>query len=347
MGENGSPEEVIKPPQTEIAKPPNPLVIFGQGPVIDKELKLKVLQGAIHTPLGGEGINFWAENLAKAASIMYEQNNDQQIIVMGGRTGGEDYDSESNLIANELIKLGVPESAIKKEELSKETIENLINLDKMKIKGTRFDIMGAPYHIARIQVLMQLLDIPFDNVFSSDEVLRWNANGDKTKLDAVERRLEMDNKDYYAAKLGLEHISYRDKMLLEDVLTRELLERPESWLKWVAKIDDPNKRKEILRKADKLYSNKEQDGRIVEIPSMLKTRFKIDLEHDSDEAIKEKVSGIKAFLSQTEIDEWKRQAQSGEWPKEALSRPTGWPKETLFRLNKLIEVRQPRKPELT
>lgn len=351
MGENGEPELIIKP---EIKKPPpNPILIFGQGPVIDKALGVKPLQGVIHSPIGGEGINFWAENLAKAASVMYGQNHDQQIIVIGGKTGGEDYDSESNLIAKELAKYGVPETAIKRENLSKDTIANLLNLDKMmknkEVVGKAFDIMGAPFHVTRIKVLMQLLDIPFDNALSSDEILRWKAStsSDQTELNTIERRLDMNNNDFYWTKFGEESKPYKGKILFEDVLTRELLERPESWMGRIAEIEDPEKRRRILEKTERIYSDDddEQNNRSTSVkkllvrigvnllkkPSFLKIKYDINLKKDSDEEIKQKVSKIKKTdLSQDEIKEWEKQTQT-----------TGWPEEVKRRSDKLIKLRQP------
>ncbi len=274
MGESSIAPELITPPAAEVKKPtPNPILIFGQGPVIDKVTRTMPIKG--YTPLGEEAVNFWGENLAKAASIMYKQNHDQQIIVMGGRTGGENYDSESNLIAKELVKHGVPESAIKNEKLSKETIVNLLGLYRMlrsgEIKGEAFDIMGAPHHVARIKVLMRLFDIPFTNAFSADEVLRWKVRNnneesgrwDDAKLNAIERRLQMNTDEYYAVKFGEEKKPYRERMLFEDVLIRELLERPESWLGRVAEIDDPIKRRTILEKADRLYSDGKSESMLL------------------------------------------------------------------------------------
>lgn len=336
MGENAQTESERIQFTPEVNKIiPNPILIFGQGPVIDRETKTKPIKG--FTPLGKETINFWGENLAKAAAAMYKRNNEQQIIVMGGRTGGEDYESESNLIAKQLLALGVPETAIKNESLSSDTISNLLMLDKMMregvIKGKSFDIMGAPFHVGRIKLLMQLLDIPFSNALSSDEVLRFEARikGDNDGLSDIERRLQMNNDDYFSQKKGEERKTYREKMVAEDIMIREVLERPECWIARIAEIDDLTKRNELMTKLDEFYSNEERDGKIVQTESMFKTRLKIDLKKDPPEQIRSKLSQIKTVLSDAERNEWQRQVQN-----------EGWPKITMHRLNLLVAKRQPR-----
>ncbi|MDP3973740.1 MAG: YdcF family protein [Candidatus Daviesbacteria bacterium] len=305
-----------------------PLLIFGQGPVIDRVTRV-IPQEGLNTS-GDEDVNFWSENLVKAASELYKRGQIPQIIVMGGKTGGKQFSSEAELIKQRLFKAGIPENIIETEENSPDTIANLINMINMKdTQGTqdkeKYQILGSPYHISRIQILMQLFKIPFNHVFSSDEVLRFVARNntddsslwDTKLLTEIETRLDPDSNLYYRDKQGMEKRNYADRLIHDDLWTRELLEYPESWLGRVADIKNPDKRSEILAGAEKLW------------PGILQSKFGINRELDSPEEIQLKLTRIqKNPLSQETVQQWIEE-----------NKTIGWPKNVEARLNTLIQER--------
>ena len=305
-----------------------PLLIFGQGPVIDRVTRT-IPQEGLSAPVK-EDVNFWSENLAKAAAELYKHGQVPQIIVMGGKTGGKQYSSEAELIKQRLCKAGIPENIIETEENSPDTIANLINMINMKdTQGTqdkeKYQILGSPYHISRIQILMQLFKIPFNNVFSSDEVLRFVARNntddpslwDTKLLTEIETRLDPDSNLYYQDKQGMERRDYADRLIHDDLWTRELLEYPESWLGRVADIKNSDMRSDILDQVERLW------------PEILQSKFGISRELDSPEEIQAKLSQIKKNpLSQETIQEWIKQ-----------NKTVGWPKEVEARLLTLVEER--------
>lgn len=296
------------------------LLIFGQGPVIDKATRTIPQRGL--SASGNEDVNFWSKNLAKAASELYKHGQVPEIIVMGGKTGGTQYKSEAEIIKQYLNAEGIPENVIVIEEDSPDTIANLINIINMKDAQEigdkeKYQILGSPYHVSRIQILMQLLRIPFNHVFSSDEVLRFVARENKVDasswdtelLTEIETGLDPNSNLYYQKKQGLEKRDYVDRLIFDSLLTRELLEYPESWLGRVADVKSPAKRSEILDQVEKLW------------PGILQSKFGINKELDSPEEIRVKVAQIeKNPLSAEKIQEWIEQNKTIGWPKEVEAR---------------------------
>ncbi len=310
----------------ETAKTSNgPLLIFGQGPVVDRVTRTIPREGP-----GNEDVNLWSKNLARAASELYKRGQASQIIVMGGKTGGVQYKSEAELIKQYLNAEGIPENVIVIEEDSPDTVANLINMINMRdAQGIgnkeEYQILGSPYHISRIQILMQLFRVPFSRVFASDEVLRFVARGntadsslwDMKLLTEINARLDSNSNLYYQKQRGLEKRDYADRLIFDNILTRELLEYPESWLGRVAGITDSARQSEILEQVDKLW------------PEILQNQFGINEEVDSPEEIREKLARIKKNpLSQEKIQDWIEQ-----------NKTVGWPKVVEERLLALIEER--------
>ena len=333
-----------------------PLLIFVQGPVIDRATRNKPQEGI--DPSENADVNFWSKNLTLAAAELYKRGQVTEIIVMGGKTGGEQYGSEAALIKPYLIQAGIPEDVVTTEEGSDDTIANLINLANMKdAEGIqdkeKYQVLGTPYHLSRIQILMQLLRMPFDinAVFASDEILRFaarNSIGDISEdvltdierrlsmkgnlspegelnpnfeqLTDVERRLSSRANSFYQGQRGLERRDYFDRSIHDDLWTRELLEYPESWLGRVAEIDSSAHRSEILKQVEELW------------PHVLQDRFGINRELDSPEDIQLKLTQIKKKgLSPDDIKRWIKQNQT-----------VGWPEEVEARLNILIQKRRQR-----
>ena len=146
------------------------LLVFGQGPVIDSTTR-EYAEGTAKKGMPvSEDVNFWSDNIAKAAAELYLRKQTKEIVVMGGPTGGAQYDSEAGLIGKKLEKLGVPSSAIRLEKTSTNTLLNVVNLlnENPQLVGAdkSIGILGSDYHIGRIRVLMDMFDIPIGkNVF--------------------------------------------------------------------------------------------------------------------------------------------------------------------------------------
>src|SRR3990167_1430648 len=230
------------------------ILVFGQGPVIEKDTRLKA--GETPKGKGSEDINFWGKTLAEAAAQLYKRGQTREIIIMGGRTGGAVYDSEADLIAQALVAHGVPAHAIKKEDMSTNTLENLVNvLNEQLDKQPRYNNLGiltANYHLPRTQMLMELFDIPYKSAFSAEEVLRYVArereNWDNDKLLEIERRLNMgeaskapaSSKDkvdtFYQEKQGTEKKNIVRRGQEEDVWSKALLDMPEYWISYVGRL---------------------------------------------------------------------------------------------------------------
>lgn len=290
-------------------KPFDAILVFGQGPVIDEKTRVKAKDAGIQP--GSEDINLWSKSLAESAAKLYEKGETREIIVMGGKTGGDEFESEADLIAKELRQMGVPEAAIKLENESTNTLENLVNmLNKFSKNDTYKDLglLGSNYHLSRLRLLMSLFDIKYKTAFSSEEVLRYGAREkeiwDDQKLLEIENRLNMaeasktpvSSKDspvstYYSKKEGIERKNVNTRAEEEDIWSRALLEMPEYWLKYLGRLEDGEKLRQILQKQDK---------------NTLK-RFGLDLS-ESDASLKEKLLGIERKMPN--VEEWRGKV----WP---------------------------------
>ncbi len=331
------------PKQREIEKAPltgDILLVFGQGPVIDSDSRLKA--GDAMIAQGKEDVSFLSQDQANAASLLYKRGAIKNIVNLGGNTGGKDpegkdYKSEAELIADYMVKFGIPESAIGLEQLSNDTLENIRNFlniydthDEIKKQGFQFDILVAPFHGPRVNILMQLFDLPVRHTFHSTEVIRYAARavpggGDvvglttdssqwnNEELSRIEDMVDLNDPTKYSKqKKGSESRDILDRYVKDEMWTRELLEYPEKWLPEVGKILNSNRVGRILQKVEVLY------------PGMLKDKYDIVLSGltvgapEFDE-ITSKLKNIPAYLglSGDIVEQWKASAIAGEeWPED-------------------------------
>lgn len=306
-GEVSIPQEVNldAPKSPEVQKPSlDAILIFGQGPVIEKETRMKA--GDIKKGPGSEDTNFWSKDLAVATAILDRQHLAGVNFVLGGKTGGDEYQSEAELIAKEMIADGVNEDAIKLEDESRNTLDNLVfvlnkYIDKDPESYKNLGILTANYHLPRTKLLMRLFDIPYKEAFSAEEVMRYAARGgkeaeewDQKALLEVERKLDMVEatrnpvmpkdeklKSFYQQKLGEEQKDVTKRGQDEDVWTMALLKVPEYWLGYVGKLDNSQRIRRILVKQDQ---------------GVLKEKFGIDLSSDADATLKSKLLSIKRIV---------------------------------------------------
>lgn len=290
------------------------ILVFGQGPIIDDGTKAKAMDGGIKP--GQEGMNFWSHNLAQAAAELYKRGQTREIIIMGGRTGGENYLSEAELIGQELIEeYGIPESVIKKEVRSTNTLENLVNvLNDYLDKDSQYKNLGiltSNYHSSRTRLLMELFGIPYKTAFSAEEVLRYVAregeDWDHQKLLEIEHMLDMNEASkeptkyapsYFPQKQGTEKKDIVTRGQEEDVWSRALLEMPEYWIGYLGRLKNSKLMRHILKNQDQ---------------NVLKNSFGIDLALDTDEELKKKLASVERKLPN--VEKWIREAWSGETQK--------------------------------
>lgn len=304
----------LSSPEAERSTKP-PLLIFGQGPVIDSATREKA-SGTNAKP-EEEDVNFWSKNLAEAAAILYKKGATGQIIVMGGKTGGENYLSEAELIAKNLIKLGIPSERIKLENQSTNTLTNLVNmlntyfdLPDSTVGQQKADILAAPYHLTRVKILMELFGIPLQDAFSSDEVLRFAARDqepwNQTKLQEIEQKLNINTpEDYYNKMKGEERRDILRRSEEDDVWIRALLEIPEYWIPYLGKIEKPERLRILLKNFNELFPKKDLQLLKIDINNLT-------IKPDNINEIRQKLQAVKRVMPDIEI--WIQEHRKQGWP---------------------------------
>jgi uncharacterized SAM-binding protein YcdF (DUF218 family) len=306
------------PKTAEKAKPSlDAILIFGQGPVVEKDTRQKASEVAEKGAT--EDINLWSKALAQAAAELYKRGQTREFIVMGGQTGGKDFASEAELITKEMESFGVSANAIKIENRSTNTLENLTNvlndyLDKDRQEKS-LGILTANYHLSRTRMLMGKFGIPYKTAFSAEEVLRYVAregeNWDNEKLLEIEKKLNMgeaskvpvsakDKVDiYFQSKQGTEKKNIVRRGQEDDFWSKALLEVPEYWMGYVGRLQSGERIRQIL-------SNQDQN--------MLAEKFNIHVTSDTDEVIKQKLLAITRKLPDLE------KGIGQDWPEETKAK---------------------------
>lgn len=263
-------------PKEKLSPPIDALLVFGSGPVVDRETRERA--ESVGTPIGSEDINFWSYTLADATNILLEHNQAGKVIVMGGRTGGDVYKSEAELIA-EQIQTHTP---VLIEDASLNTLENLVNALNLYIDDPsqssqfkKLGIVAQHFHLPRVKLLMDLFDIPYTAGFSSEKVVGFDAaqKGDMETVDEIEDRLDVSQdisnpNSYYGKKLGTEKLDIRTRFLQNDAYTKELFDYPEYWLCYVGILKSETRIRGMLSKLN---------------PEILKQKFQIDMDAAVDE----------------------------------------------------------------
>lgn len=326
-------KNTLKQSQTEEAKGSlrgEVLLVFGQGPVIDTDTRQPP---SITTPAGNEDINFWSRDLASAASLLYQHSTVNSVVLLGGKTGGRQYKSEAELMAEYMRRQGVPMGAIELEQESLFTVENIVNFLNLhdcqgNIEKGEFVVsaLAAPFHGTRVKLMLALFAVPIKNFYTSDAVLRYDA---RTKaedrsmtedaslwrhewLNSLDRKLNVNTpEDFYKHQKGLERKDIIDRLVHEDIYTRELLEYPERWLSYLNHLQNPERITQILHLANRLC------------PAILsKNQISIPRNPHEEQALTElrrRLAAIKyEGLAPEKIEEWKRDLQKGHFLSESL-----------------------------
>lgn len=275
--------EYLKDPEIKaLPRRPGILLLFGQGPVLNKETRDKA--GTVRSGNTAADINYWSKEIASATKALYAAGEGSNIVVMGGKTGGEEYPSEAEMIREYIVsdpRSEVAEENILSEDQSTNTLENLINVcnqyldssEYPELKDLPIHVVGSDYHIGRIQLLMELFDIPFNHAFSAESVTRFVAQryGDVEKLNELDNRLNINTRiddhiaeahggkdptvsvneppDYFDKQKGSEATEKKPtitRLLEEDLWTRFLLSEPAYWVGTLSTITSDKRLQGIL-----------------------------------------------------------------------------------------------------
>lgn len=264
-------EGIIPPvePEIPVGKETTPvpltLLAFGLGPVTDSVRREKANQ-TVAVP-GQEDVNFFSKTEAYAASELLKRGVASDIVIMGGKTGGDEFKSEAELISEHMQAYGIDKDKIKQEDHSTNTLENLVNflnlyLDNPNPKpdsdfsNRRFGLLAADYHLPRVKLLAELFELPYDVAFTNEAVVRYIAReeGDQQTLNELDQRLNMDEPNgegYFDKQFGTEkQNTIRKRGLEENLFTRALLEVPEYWIMYIGRLTSEDRIRKILGKLD-------------------------------------------------------------------------------------------------
>lgn len=275
--------ELLTPNERFNQPPLDDLIVFGQGPVVNIETKMK--PQADNAIVEVEAIS-WMKSISRAAGELKKAGVVKRIILTGGRTGGESYPSEAELMKKILMEeYGIPEEDIIVENKATNTLENLVYVlnavDKNPEEHKKIGLLGADFHLARIRLLTKLFGINNSQAFSAESIFRLiayksddkllhhlldrrlNPNDDlsypESRLDwhkfqelATDEKTQQPSKSALKAKTYFEEFSGEEKkgivvrMRGENQWTYGLLEIPAYWVGYLGYLDDEQKLRTLL-----------------------------------------------------------------------------------------------------
>ncbi len=274
-------------PSEHLKKPPiDDLIVFGQGPVIDVETREKPTEQTKQ-----EDVNMWAKNIARAAGELKLAGVVRKIILTGGRTGGAGFLSEAELMKKILVEeYEIFENEIAVETKATNTLENFAyTLNSIDEEGKKepqlhrtVGVLGADFHLTRIQLLAELFGLKNTQGFSAEQIFRLIAykTGDSNlhqKLDRLlglnddlsapesrlnwsdfqklttEEKAKQESKSTMRAEAHFERFSGEDKKGIvvrwagEQRWTRGLKEIPTYWIGYLGYLKDDNRLLSLLQ----------------------------------------------------------------------------------------------------
>jgi|GEM_PF-387613 hypothetical protein len=172
------------------------LMVFGQGPVLDKETMDK--PDPNKKKVDNEAIP-WMKTIARAAGELKLADTCDKIILTGGKTGGENSKSEAELMKEILVsEYHIPENDILLEDKATNTLTNFaFTLNTMDSYAKTFDqsskvgFLGTDFHLARIRLLAKQFGMNDFSAFSAEQIFKLIAQrtGDAELLDLINIRL--------------------------------------------------------------------------------------------------------------------------------------------------------------
>lgn len=172
------------------------LMVFGQGPVLDKETMDK--PDPNKKEINNEAIS-WMKTIARAAGELKLAGATDKIILTGGKTGGENSKSEAELMKDILTnEYHIPEGDIILEDKATNTLTNFaLTLNRIDSQVNKFDqqakigLLGADFHLARIDLLAKKFGIKAEQAFSAEQIFKLigQRTGDEQMVDLINKRL--------------------------------------------------------------------------------------------------------------------------------------------------------------
>lgn len=181
--------ETLKEPPSDVA------IVFGQGPVQDASTKVKIEEIAKKEGVSfEEEANTWAKTLAVATGYLREKGQIREAIFSGGRTGGDAFSSEGELMKKDVQKVfgEPPEGTYHVEGSSPKSMANLglsLNMiDDLKtgFEGKSYDklaVVCSKFHAPRVKILSVLYAVN-PEIFTAESVLEVMAH-DMTVSDDI------------------------------------------------------------------------------------------------------------------------------------------------------------------
>jgi len=226
------------------------LIVYGQGPVTPGNLRE-------NSEVQGD-LNVYCRLNAVAAAAIYRRGLTTKIILTGGKTGGEDLDSEAGLMKDILVnEYSIPIEAIVVEDAAKNTLQNYANSLEMEggIKSdSRVMHLAAPHHTARVHMMAKIfgLDGP---TFSSEQVLRaefdsairgddYSAENNILGFDANQARII--SQEMHILFNADDNPNFFQRAIAENRWTEGLILMPEYWIMQASAVKDPERFKIIL-----------------------------------------------------------------------------------------------------
>lgn len=285
MGEqgNGSPENLSQKLTAVESRPERErtrvdyLVICGQGPVQEKGEKVKVADsqwvksGAEIGEGKGPEANSWMKFISYAAGEIYQKGLCGKVVLTGGKTGGEGFPSEAELMKKELVeRYHIPEGNIILEDKAGNTLQNFalsINGIEKKSGGiaetTSFGVLAADFHAERTALLANLFGLKVNEVYSAEETLMtlWGktlSEGSKkfllarvTPEEAERLKLFASDKAEELKIRGQEGKSVKQRSNEEKRYSANLVEVPAYWIGYVGLLENEQRIREILTDINK------------------------------------------------------------------------------------------------
>ncbi len=196
-------KEVLRPEEIPSTPQFKNLIIFGSGPIMDRDSKMKAEDEK--TPVGQEDVNMWGKMSARAAAELKLAGIVDKITFSGGTTGGVEYGSEASIM-KDLIRAEYPmidPDDILEEPMATNTLENFAYVLNKFDEASPFDpnpettepvaLLGADFHVARIKDLANLYGVNNTTGFSAQAVLRLIAErtNDRQALDHLDKLADL------------------------------------------------------------------------------------------------------------------------------------------------------------
>lgn len=156
---------------------------FGQGPTLEITTKLKA-QDAPKAGIPTETeVNTWARTTGVAMGYLGLKSQYREAIWSGGKTGGENFPSEAELmrkVKNQIFGVdSSPQEYDHLENASTNTLENFVKslnmMDRFGSESRPFERMVfvcSDFHAARIKFMASLFNIHNVDVLSSEQIVR-------------------------------------------------------------------------------------------------------------------------------------------------------------------------------